>query len=147
MKKECKACRKAVPSGTSGHEWECTAEEYDIDNLTCFEPREEASKANGSESLDELIGNQIEQPVVSYFVHEADMMQKDADNERLHETMKEITKNQHKAYIFIIVFLVLMFTIRMWKWNNTIVEINKSLVEVATMHYAEAYHAENADTP
>ena len=142
MEKDCKDCNKAIPHGNSGHEWECTAEEYDIDNKTCFVPR--------SESLDEVLSNQTEQPVVSFFVHEADMMQKDEDNKRLNDTMKQITRDQHKAYIFIIVFLVLMFTVRMWKWNNTITELNKSVIEIASMHhsgYSEVCNAEEADAP
>ena len=102
---------------------------------------------NTSESFDEVLMNQTEQPVVSFFVHEADMMQKDADNERMHETIKQVTKDMHKSYLFIIVFLVLSFTIRMWIWNNTISDMNKSIVEIASMHHAEAYHAEEADTP
>ena len=103
-----------------------------------------------NESLDEIVDNQQEQPVVSYFVHEADMMQKDADNERLHETIKKITRDQHKAYIFIIVFLVLMFTIRMFIWNNTITELNKSVIEIASMHHSgcsEVCNAEETDSP
>lgn len=139
--KDCKDCKNAIP-GENPHEWECTAEEYDIDNKTCFVPK--------SESLDEVLMNQTEQPVVSFFVHEADMMQKDADNERLHETLKKVTKDQHKAYIFIIVFLVLMFTLRMIIWNNTITELNKSVIEIASMHhsgYSEVCNAEETDTP
>ena len=100
-----------------------------------------------SEALDEVIDNQQEQPVVSYFVHEADMMQKDNDNERMHETFKHVMRDMHKAYIFIIVFLTLMFTIRMFIWNDTIKSMNQSTLEIAQMHHSEAYHAENADTP
>ena len=103
-----------------------------------------------SESLEEVIDNQQEQPVVSFFVHEADMMQKDADNERLNETMKQITRDQHKAYIFIIVFLVVMFTVRMFIWNSTISKMSDSIIEIASMHHAEGsevYHAEETDTP
>ena len=142
MEKDCKDCKKAIPHGNSGHEWECTAEEYDIDNKTCFEPR--------SESLDEVISNQDQQPVVSFFVHQADMMQKDADNERLHETMKQITRDQRRGYIFIIVFLVIMFTIRMFIWNGTITGMKDSIIEIASMHHpgcSEVYNAEETDTP
>ena len=142
MEKDCKDCKKAIPHGNSGHEWECTAEEYDIDNKTCFEPR--------SESLDEGISNQDQQPVVSFFVHQADMMQKDADNERLHETMKQITRDQRRGYIFIIVFLVIMFTIRMFIWNGTITGMKDSIIEIASMHHpgcSEVYNAEETDTP
>ena len=138
MKENCKDCKKAIP-GENPHEWECTAEEYDIDNKTCFEPK--------SESLDEVISNQDQQPVVSFFVHEADMAQKDADNERLHETIKQVTRDLHKAYIFIIIFLVLMFTVRMFIWNDTIKSMNQSTLEIAQMHHSEACHAEEAYTP
>ena len=100
-----------------------------------------------SKALDEIIDNQTEQPVVSYFVHEADMMQKDNDNERLHETFKHVMRDIHKAYLFIIVFLVLMFTVRMFIWNGTITSMSRSIIEIAQMHHSEAYHAENADTP
>ena len=139
--KDCKDCKKAIP-GENPHEWECTAEEYDIDNKTCFQPR--------SESLDEVISNQDQQPVVSFFVHQADMMQKDADNERLHETMKQITRDQRRGYIFIIVFLVIMFTIRMFIWNSTITSMKDSIIEIASMHHpgcSEVYNAEETDTP
>ena len=99
------------------------------------------------ESLDEVLDNQQEQPVVSFFVHEADMMQKDEDNKRLNETMKQVTRDQHKAYIFIIVFLVLSFTLRMWIWNKTISGMNESIIQIASLHHSEEYHAEKADTP
>lgn len=36
---DCKNCAHAHKIGE--HEWECDAQEYDIDNLTCFVPREE----------------------------------------------------------------------------------------------------------
>ena len=103
-----------------------------------------------SESLQEVVDNQEEQPVVSFFVHQADMMQKDADNERLHETMKQITRDQRRGYIFIIVFLVIMFTIRMFIWNSTITGMKDSIIEIASMHHpgcSEVYNAEEADTP
>ena len=103
-----------------------------------------------SESLQEVVDNQEEQPVVSFFVHQADMMQKDADNERLHETMKQITRDQRRGYIFIIVFLVIMFTIRMFIWNSTITSMKDSIIEIASMHHpgcSEVYNAEETDTP
>ena len=139
--KDCKDCKKAIP-GENPHEWECTAKEYDIEGKTCFEPR--------SESLDEIISNEDQQPVVSFFVHQADMMQKDADNERLHETMKQITREQRRGYIFIIVFLVIMFTVRMFIWNSTITSMKDSIIDIASMHHpgcSEVYNAEEADTP
>ena len=106
--------------------------------------------SNNNESLEEVLDNQQEQPTVSFFVHEADMNQKDNDNERLNETLKQVTRDQHKAYIFIIVFLVLMFTLRMWIWNNTISELNQSIIKIASLHHpgcTEVYYAEEADTP
>ena len=41
MKKDCKYCKHAIPHGKSGHEWECTAEEFDPTNLTCFSREQE----------------------------------------------------------------------------------------------------------
>ena len=99
-------------------------------------------------SIEELTEN--EQPVVSFLVHEADMNHKDADNERLHDTIKQVTKDMHRAYIFIIVFLVISFTIRMWIWNSTISGMNNSIIEIASLHHpvcVEGCHAEEADTP
>ena len=141
MKLKCLGCNKAKI--INEHEFECPDDGCDMETFSHFEPR-------NSEALDEVLSNQTEQPVVSYFVHEADMMHKDADNERLHETLKKVTKDMHKAYIFIIVFLVLMFTIRMFIWNNTITELNKSVIEIASMHHSgcsEVCNAEEADTP
>ena len=37
MKKDCKYCKHAIRK--SGYELECTAEEFDPENLTCFEPK------------------------------------------------------------------------------------------------------------
>ena len=99
-------------------------------------------------SLEELMENpEMEQPAVSFLVHEADMAQKDADNERMHETHKQVTRDMHKAYLFIIVFLVISFTIRMWIWNSTITKMNDSMIQIAMLHHTEAYNAEEASTP
>lgn len=95
-------------------------------------------------SIEELV--ETEQPAVSFLVHEADMQHKDADNERLHDTIKQVTKDIHRAYIFIIVFLVLSFTLRMWIWNNTISGMNESIIKIATLHHSEVIHAEETDT-
>ena len=105
---------------------------------------------NKSESLEELIDNEQEQPVVSFIVHEADMMQKDADNQRLNETMRQVTRDQHKAYIFIIVFLVIAFTFRMWIWNKTISQMNDSIIQIASLHHpgcSEVYANAEEENP
>ena len=138
--KDCKDCKKAIP-GENPNEWECTAEEYDIDNKTCFVPR--------SESLDEVLMNQQEQPVVSFFVHEADMMHKDADNERMHETYRKTIKTICATFIILIVIFVTAYTIRTAIWQNTILKMNNAIMEMANLHHrcVEVDHAENADTP
>lgn len=140
MKLKCLGCNKAKI--INEHEFECPDDGCDMETFSHFEPR-------NSEALDEVISNQDQQPVVSFFVHQADMMQKDADNERLNETMKQITRDQHRAYIFIIVFLVVAFTVRMFIWNNTITKLNDSIIEIASMHHAESsevYNAEKSNT-
>ena len=141
MEKDCKDCKKAIPHGNSGHEWECTAEEYDIEGKTCFEPK--------SESLDEVISNQDQQPVVSFFVHQADMMQKDADNERMHETYRKTIKTICATFIILIVIFVTAYTIRTAIWQNTILKMNAAVMEMASLHHrcVEVDHAEEADTP
>lgn len=139
--KDCKDCKKAIP-GENPHEWECTAEEYDIDNKTCFQPKD-------SEALDEVLSNQTEQPVVSYFVHEADMMHKDADNERMHETYRKTIKTICATFIILIVIFVTAYTVRTAIWQNTILKMNAAVMEMANLHHrcVEVDHAENADTP
>jgi len=141
MKLKCLDCNKAKI--INEHEFECPDDGCDMETFSHFEPR-------NSEALDEVISNQDQQPVVSFFVHQADMMQKDADNERLHETMKQITRDQRRGYIFIIVFLVIMFTIRMFIWNSTITGMKDSIIEIASMHHqgcSEVYNAEETDSP
>ena len=36
--RDCTQCKYAVQ--IAEHEWECTAEEYDIDEKSCFKPKE-----------------------------------------------------------------------------------------------------------
>ena len=102
-----------------------------------------------SESLEEVVDNQQEQPVVSYFVHEADMMHKDADNERMHETYRKTIKTICATFIILIVIFVTAYTIRTAIWQNTILKMNAAVMEMASLHHrcVEVDHAENADTP
>ena len=109
-----------------------------------------------NESLDEIVDNQQEQPVISYFVHEADMMHKDTENERLHDTHKSVTKTICKSFIGLILIFVIAYTLRTALWQRTvlelkdaIVEVNERVVELAKMYHGdmEGYHAEEADTP
>ena len=102
-----------------------------------------------SESLEEVVDNQQEQPVVSYFVHEADMMHKDADNERMHETYRKTIKTICATFIILIVIFVTAYTIRTAIWQNTILKMNNAIMEMANLHHkcVEVDHAENADTP
>lgn len=148
MEKDCKDCKKAVPHGSSGHEWECTADEYDIEGKTCFEPR--------NESLDEVISNQDEQPVVSFFVHEADMNRVDTENERLHDTHKSVVRTICQTFIGLILIFVVAYTVRTALWQRTVLELkdaivqtNERVVELAKMYCdsVEVNHAEKADTP
>ena len=145
--KDCKDCKKAIPHGDNGHEWECTADEYDIEGKTCFEPR--------NESLDEVIGNQDEQPVVSFFVHEADMNRVDTENERLHDTHKSVIRTICQTFIGLILIFVVAYTVRTALWQRTvldlkdaIVQTNERVVELVRMYNSvEVNHAEKADTP
>lgn len=147
MKGNCKDCKKAIP-GENPHEWECTAKEYDIDNKTCFQPR--------SESLDEIISNQDQQLVVSFFVHEADMNRVDTENERLHDTHKSVTRTICRTFIGLILIFVIAYTVRTALWQRTVLELkdaivqtNERVVELARMYRnsVEVNHAEEAVAP
>ena len=149
MEKDCKDCKKAIPHGDSGHEWECTAKEYDLNNKTCFEPR-------GSEALDEVLMNQTEQPFVSFFVHEADMNRVDTENERLHDTHKNVIRTICQTFIGLILIFVVAYTVRTALWQKTVLELkdaivqtNERVVELARLYResVEVNHAEEADTP
>ena len=148
MEKDCKDCKKAIPNGDSGHEWKCTADEYDIEGKTCFEPR--------SESLDEVISNQDQQPVVSFIVHEADMNRVDTENERLHDTHKSVIRTICQTFIGLILIFVVAYTLRTALWQRTVLELkdaivqtNERVVELAKMfrESVEVNHAEKANTP
>ena len=108
------------------------------------------------ESLDEIVDNQDEQPVVSYFVHEADMMHKDADNERLSNAHKSVTRTICMTFIVLILIFVIGYTVRTAMWQNTVLELkdaivqsNERVVELARLYResVEVDHAKEADTP
>ena len=102
-----------------------------------------------NESLNEIVDNQQEQPVVSFFVHEADMNHKDADNERMHETYRKTIKTICATFIILIVIFVTAYTIRTAIWQSTLLKMNNAILEMANLHHrcVEVYHAENTDTP
>ena len=109
-----------------------------------------------NESLNEIVDNQQEQPVVSFFVHEADMNHKDADNERLNNTHKSVTRTICMTFIGLILIFVIGYTVRTAMWQNTVLELkdaivqsNERVVELARLYResVEVNHAENADTP
>ena len=73
-----------------------------------------------------------------FFVHENAMMHKDMDNERLNETMKEISNNNRKtvltvcaAFVLIIIIFVTAYTVRTSIWLDTITRMNQTITELA----------------
>ena len=112
--------------------------------------------AKESESLEEVIDNQKEQPVVSFFVHEADMNRVDTENERMHNTHKSVVRTICYTFIGLILIFVVAYTVRTALWQNTVLELknaivqtNERVVELARMYRTsvEVDHAEKADTP
>lgn len=69
---------------------------------------------------------------VDFFTHENDMMMKDADNERLHKTIREICI----TFIVIIVIFVTAYTIRTSVWLETINRMNTAVLEMAMLHHS-----------
>lgn len=146
MKLKCFDCNKAKI--INEHEFECPDDECDVKTFSHFEPR--------SESLDEIISNQDQQPVVSFFVHEADMNRVDTENERLHDTHKSVTRTICRTFIGLILIFVIAYTVRTALWQRTVLELkdaivqtNERVVELARMYRnsVEVNHAEEADTP
>ena len=108
------------------------------------------------ESLQEIMDNQEEQPVVSFFVHEADMNRVDTENERLHDTHKSVIRTICKTFIGLILIFVVAYTVRTALWQRTVLELkdaivqtNERVVELAKMfrESVEVDHAEKANTP
>ena len=108
------------------------------------------------ESLKEVVDNQEEQPIVSFFVHEADMNRVDTENERLHDTHKNVTRTICRTFICLIMIFVIAYTVRTALWQRTVLELkdaivqtNERVVELARMirESVEVDHAEKADTP
>ena len=109
-----------------------------------------------NESLEEVMDNQQEQPVVSFLVHEADMNRVDTENERLHDTHKSVTRTICRTFIGLILIFVIAYTVRTALWQRTVLELkdaivqtNERVVELARMYRnsVEVDHAEEADTP
>lgn len=98
-------------------------------------------------SIEEIADNDIvEQPVVSFLVHENDMNHKDAENERLHETLQKTVWGVCLAFVLIIGVFVTAYSIRTKIWNETIEKMTQAIVEVASMHHPDA-EVEHADMP
>jgi len=78
------------------------------------------------------------QACISFFAHENAMMHKDLDNERMHETMKDMGSKHTRtvlyicaAFIVIILLFVVTYTIRTEIWNETVRQMNAAIVELA----------------
>ena len=70
---------------------------------------------------------------IPFFIHENAMMHKDMDNERMTKIVKgqRITNIIQSIVILLIVFIMAMFyTSRTQMWNNTISQLNQTIVEV-----------------
>ena len=73
------------------------------------------------------------QACLPFFVHENAMQHKDMDNERMAKIVKgqRITNVVQSIVILLIVFIMAMFyTSRTQMWNNTISQLNQTIVEV-----------------
>ena len=73
------------------------------------------------------------QACIPFFIHENAMMHKDMDNERMEKIVKgqRITNIIQSLVILLIVFIMAMFyTSRTQMWNNTISQLNQTIVEV-----------------
>lgn len=71
--------------------------------------------------------NLKEEPAtIPFFVHENAMMHKDADNERMHKTLRIVCA----TFLLIILIFVTGYTIRTNIWLKTINDMNNRLVEV-----------------
>ena len=101
-------------------------------------------------SIEEIVENDsVEQPMVSFLVHENDMNHKDAENERIHETFKRTIWGMCLTFLLIIAVFVAAYTIRTRIWNQTIERMTNAIIEVAQMHHqcAEVENAEKPPTP
>ena len=100
-------------------------------------------------SIEEMVeSDQVEQPVVSFLVHENDMNHKDAENERLHETQKRNHLITCLSFIVLIIIFVTAYTVRTRIWNETITRMNETLLEMAKMHHCTGVgYAEETHTP
>lgn len=100
-------------------------------------------------SIEEMVeSDQVEQPVVSFLVHENDMNHKDAENERMHETHKKTHLITCLTFVIIIIIFVTAYTVRTRIWNDTITRMNETLLEMAKMHHCTGVgYAEETHTP
>ena len=73
------------------------------------------------------------QACVPFFIHENAMQHKDMDNERMERIVKgqRITNIVQSIVILLIVLIMVSFyTTRTQMWNNTISQLNQTIVEV-----------------
>ena len=73
------------------------------------------------------------QACVPFFIHENAMMHKDADNERMAKIVKGqriVNIVQSVIILLIVSIFVIMYTSRAQIWSNTIMEQNRTIVEV-----------------
>lgn len=87
---------------------------------------------------DNCSNHERQQASIPFFAHENAMMHKDVDNERLHETVKDITEKNNKTnrnmcitFIIIIMLFVVSYTVRTNIWNDTVRQMNAAVVELA----------------
>ena len=86
---------------------------------------------------------------IDFFVHENDMLQKDIDNERMHDTHRKTIRNICITFILIIVIFVVTYTVRTNIFLRTIDKMNDAILQMATLHHqcVEVYDAKDDSTP
>ena len=72
---------------------------------------------------------------IDFFVHESDMMQKDVDNERMHETHRTTIRNICITFIGIIIIFVVTYTVRTNIFMSTINKMNDAIMQMAELHH------------
>jgi len=92
-------------------------EDFNLDDLK-DEPKEERKHAQ-----------------IDFFVHENDMMQKDIDNERMHDTHRKTVRDICITFILLIVIFVVTYTVRTNIFLGTINRMNDAILEMATLHH------------
>lgn len=71
--------------------------------------------------------NRTKPEMISFFVHENDMMHKDVDNERAHKTTWVVCA----TFVMIVIIFVAAYTVRTSIWLDTIAKLNAVIVELA----------------